>query len=229
VKPCAQAVCPCETLLHLLIHYRHATAKRLTGLAATCLPSERNFSDNISSLYEHKLQLSLLQNLYFQTDYIRINISYASTSIYENSLSVSFAPGVGMSYRSDIPKDEGDAQEEVSCSGCYSPYKETWWQKNMDYCASPTDLCERCHFPKQVVDDCVENGIFIRSGTRQSIDWEEDIEEGKRWMKITWIVWEGNAGYNGSIFSLSVAPGQYSCLVIFNMSMMKTNALETFI
>jgi hypothetical protein len=99
----------------------------------------------------------------------------------------------------------------------------------MDYCVSPTDLCERCHFLKQVVDDCVEKGIFIRSGTRQSIDWEEDIEEGKRWMKITWIVWEGSAGYNGSIFSLSVAPGQYTCLIIFNMSMQKTNVLGTFI
>lgn len=134
-----------------------------------------------------------------------------------------------MSSRSEIPEDEGDAQEGIPCSGCYSPYKETWWQKNMDYCASPTDLCDRCHFLKQVVDNCVEKGILIRSGTRQSIDWEEDIEEGKRWMKITWIVWEGNTGYNGSIFSLTTALGQYSCLSNFLTPMKKTNALGTFV
>lgn len=99
----------------------------------------------------------------------------------------------------------------------------------MNYSVSPAGLCERCHFLKQVVDDCVEKGIFIRSGTHQSIDWEEDIEEGKRWMKITWIVWEGHAGYNGSIFSLTAAPGQYSCLFNFMMPMKKTNALGTFV
>jgi hypothetical protein len=77
------------------------------------------------------------------------------------------------------------------------------------------DLCERCSFLKDVVEQSVAARLLIRSGTEQETRWDEEnshrllSEKGNRWSDLRWAIWEGSAGHTGSRFELFTLPGEF--------------------
>lgn len=108
------------------------------------------------------------------------------------------------------PSNEGVA----SCAVCSD---HEWRRRTIKFEESYEDLCERCSFLKDVVEQSVAARLLIRSGTKQETRWNERnsrrslSEKGNRWPDFTWMIWEGNLGHIGSRFELFTLPGEFLC------------------
>jgi hypothetical protein len=135
----------------------------------------------------------------------------SATPEYRTLLSVKFAPPIWTASDFKQPLDEDDGKGATSCSIC-SPRDRQQPQKDIEFGAPEEDMCERCNFLKQVAEQCVKKGILIPWGTRQTISWGIGVSEGKRWMDVKWVTWEGNLGYHGNRFTIFTTLGAYTCV-----------------
>jgi hypothetical protein len=101
-----------------------------------------------------------------------------------------------------------------NATACPICLNNTKGERKMKFEEQYEDLCERCSFVKDIVDQSVVVELLERTGIGQETRWEENDSDqsvkGNRWSSFVWMIWkEYNVGEPGTRFELFSLPGGF--------------------
>ena len=114
------------------------------------------------------------------------------------------------------PRFKRSKEGTTSCPICGNHRLE----KILKFEVSYENLCERCSFLKDVVEQSVRARLLIPSGNEQETSWDENVVvkdgrwslsgTGNRWSNLTWKIFLGSGvGHTWSRFELFALPGEF--------------------
>ena len=101
-----------------------------------------------------------------------------------------------------------------NATACPICFNNTKGERKMKFEEQYEDLCERCSFVKDLVEQSVVIELLERTGIGQETRWEENDSDqsvkGNRWSSFIWMIWkEYNVGEPGTRFELFSLPSVF--------------------
>jgi len=107
---------------------------------------------------------------------------------------------------------EPSIENSTTCPICSS---QGVHHRSIKFEQSYENLCERCSFLRDAVEQSVSANLLVRSGTSHETSWKDSEEKtwqsaavrGNRWSGFEWRIWEGKLSSKGTRFELFTLEG----------------------